>query len=147
MSFHLKMYVIADAVLVLKMSFLMSLFAVVEFLPDGLSYYPILYFNDYWNLNQDYMPINSSTKSVFSIHATSFDWFTVVNVFCPTSVDNIWAAITFWEISGKIVGNVLCCIFVISKLIWAVFRDGLRLTCLFLRLDLGLYECVVHGVS
>jgi len=36
---------------------------VVEFLPDGLSYYPILYFNDYWNLNQDYMPVNSSTKS------------------------------------------------------------------------------------
>jgi len=51
----------------------MSVFAVVEFLPDGLSYYPILYFNDYWNLNQDYMPINSSTKSVlFSIHSASF---------------------------------------------------------------------------
>lgn len=34
----------------------------VEFLEDGLSYYPVLYFNDYWNLNQDYMPLNSSTK-------------------------------------------------------------------------------------
>jgi len=38
------------------------LFTDVEFLPDGLSYYPVLYFNDYWNLNQDYMPINSTTK-------------------------------------------------------------------------------------
>ena len=37
-------------------------FVDVEFLPDGLSYYPILYFNDYWNLNQDYMPVNSTTK-------------------------------------------------------------------------------------
>lgn len=40
------------------------LFTDVEFLPDGLSYYPILFFNDYWNLNQDYMPLNSSTKWV-----------------------------------------------------------------------------------
>lgn len=52
---------------ILKLTFLMSVLnAVVEFLPDGLSYYPILYFNDYWNLNQDYMPINSSTKSVIT---------------------------------------------------------------------------------
>jgi len=42
----------------------MCVFTDVEFLEDGLSYYPVLYFNDYWNLNQDYMPLNSSTKSV-----------------------------------------------------------------------------------
>ena len=34
----------------------------VEFIPDGSPhYYPILYFNDYWNMNSDYMPINEST--------------------------------------------------------------------------------------
>jgi hypothetical protein len=34
----------------------------IDFVPDGMAYYPIVYFNDYWNLNQDYMPINSTTK-------------------------------------------------------------------------------------
>jgi len=48
--------------------YLLCVLADVEFLPDGLSYYPVLYFNDYWNLNQDYMPINSSTKSVSRLH-------------------------------------------------------------------------------
>ncbi|XP_013401359.1 cleft lip and palate transmembrane protein 1 [Lingula anatina] len=34
----------------------------VEFLPDGSKYLPILYYNDYWNLNSDYQPINDTVK-------------------------------------------------------------------------------------
>ncbi|ESO06447.1 hypothetical protein HELRODRAFT_64937 [Helobdella robusta] len=34
----------------------------VVFLPGDIHYYPILYFNDYWNLNSEYTPINSTTK-------------------------------------------------------------------------------------
>jgi len=33
----------------------------VDFLPGNSFYYPVLYFNDYWNLNSEYMPINSTT--------------------------------------------------------------------------------------
>ncbi|XP_052697310.1 putative lipid scramblase CLPTM1 [Crassostrea angulata] len=33
----------------------------IEFLPGTDNYQPILYFNDYWNLNTDYMPINQTT--------------------------------------------------------------------------------------
>lgn len=33
----------------------------LEFNSEG-NYLPILYFNDYWNLNKDYHPINDTTK-------------------------------------------------------------------------------------
>ena len=33
----------------------------MEFTPSLQQYKPILWLNDYWNLNRDYMPINSST--------------------------------------------------------------------------------------
>ncbi|KAH9488723.1 Cleft lip and palate transmembrane protein 1 like protein [Bulinus truncatus] len=36
----------------------------IEFLPDADKYYPVIYLNDYWNLNVDYMPINDTTKSL-----------------------------------------------------------------------------------
>ena len=36
----------------------------IEFDSESGGYYPILYLNDYWNLAQDYMPINDTTKSV-----------------------------------------------------------------------------------
>lgn len=39
----------------------MNVFADLVFNADG-DYYPILYFNDYWNLNKDYMPLNESTE-------------------------------------------------------------------------------------
>ncbi|XP_060084334.1 putative lipid scramblase CLPTM1 [Ylistrum balloti] len=34
----------------------------VEFVPGTNKYFPVLYFNQYWNLNTDYQPINSSVK-------------------------------------------------------------------------------------
>ena len=34
----------------------------MEFDDSNSNYYPILYFNDYWNLAQDYMPVNDTTK-------------------------------------------------------------------------------------
>ena len=33
----------------------------VEFTPSLQQYKPIMWLNDYWNLNRDYMPINSTT--------------------------------------------------------------------------------------
>ncbi|KAK0046519.1 cleft lip and palate transmembrane protein 1 isoform X2 [Biomphalaria pfeifferi] len=34
----------------------------IEFLPGSNKYYPVIYLNEYWNLNADYMPINDTTK-------------------------------------------------------------------------------------
>ena len=39
-----------------------SLYTVIEFIPGTDKYFPILYFNDYWNLNSDYQPINDTCK-------------------------------------------------------------------------------------
>ncbi|KAH3847763.1 putative lipid scramblase CLPTM1 [Dreissena polymorpha] len=36
----------------------------VDFVPGENKYYPVLYFNDYWNLNSDYMPINDTIKEL-----------------------------------------------------------------------------------
>lgn len=36
----------------------------VEFVPGGEFYYPVIYFNDYWNLNTDYQPINDTVKKL-----------------------------------------------------------------------------------
>ncbi|XP_069117157.1 putative lipid scramblase CLPTM1 [Argopecten irradians] len=34
----------------------------VEFVPGTNKYFPVLYFNQYWNLNTDYQPINDTVK-------------------------------------------------------------------------------------
>ena len=34
----------------------------IDFYPGANKYYPVIYLNDYWNLNSDYMPINHTTK-------------------------------------------------------------------------------------
>ncbi|CAI5455382.1 unnamed protein product [Caenorhabditis angaria] len=36
----------------------------VKFSPGGESYKPILFFNNYWNLGADYMPINETVKQI-----------------------------------------------------------------------------------
>ena len=36
----------------------------IRFSDDGKHYWPILYFNDYWNLNSEYMPINDTTPTL-----------------------------------------------------------------------------------
>lgn len=36
----------------------------IEFEPSTGKYYPIVFMNDYWNLQRDYQPINDSVKSV-----------------------------------------------------------------------------------
>ena len=36
----------------------------VEFTPSLQNYKPILWINDYWNLNRDYQPINTSTPTL-----------------------------------------------------------------------------------
>ncbi|PVD26713.1 hypothetical protein C0Q70_14391 [Pomacea canaliculata] len=34
----------------------------IDFYPGTNKYYPVIYLNDYWNLNSDYMPINHTVK-------------------------------------------------------------------------------------
>ncbi|KAK6181369.1 hypothetical protein SNE40_009235 [Patella caerulea] len=34
----------------------------IDFVPDSNEYYPVVYFNDYWNLQRDYLPVNETTK-------------------------------------------------------------------------------------
>ena len=41
----------------------------IRFSNDGKNYWPILYFNDYWNLNVEYMPINDTTTTL-TLHVT-----------------------------------------------------------------------------
>lgn len=36
----------------------------VQFSPNGNTYYPILFANDYWNMMRDYQPINQTTKKL-----------------------------------------------------------------------------------
>lgn len=36
----------------------------VEIIPELNQYYPIVYINDYWNMNSEYLPINSSTSEL-----------------------------------------------------------------------------------
>ena len=36
--------------------------SVVEFDPETGGYYPVLYINNYWNLAQDYIPLNDTTR-------------------------------------------------------------------------------------
>jgi len=36
-------------------------FSDIQFLPESNKYQPVLFYNEYWNLNSEYMPINSST--------------------------------------------------------------------------------------
>ncbi|XP_063426507.1 putative lipid scramblase CLPTM1 [Mytilus trossulus] len=36
----------------------------VEFVPGGEFYYPVIYFNDYWNLNTEYQPLNDTVKKL-----------------------------------------------------------------------------------
>lgn len=44
-------------------SFLVDL----KFVPDQPYYYPLVYFNSYWNLDRDYIPINSTIQWEFAV--------------------------------------------------------------------------------
>ncbi|OQV13471.1 Cleft lip and palate transmembrane protein 1-like protein [Hypsibius exemplaris] len=62
----------------------------LEFNAAG-DYFPILYFNDYWNLNKDYMPINETTKTLnltLSYYPLSlFRW----QLYVSQSMSNKWS--------------------------------------------------------
>uniref|UniRef100_A0A0X3Q0C2 Cleft lip and palate transmembrane protein 1 homolog n=1 Tax=Schistocephalus solidus TaxID=70667 RepID=A0A0X3Q0C2_SCHSO len=36
----------------------------IRFYPLTNQYYPVVYFNDYWNLNEEYMPVNATTPEL-----------------------------------------------------------------------------------
>lgn len=62
----------------------------IQFNESGTGYYPVLYLNDYWNLAQEYMPLNNTMKNV-SVHLTytplSFFRF---QLYASMTRDNPW---------------------------------------------------------
>lgn len=69
----------------------------VHFSEDGDLYYPILFFNDYWNMMRDYQPINSTTK-VLDLSLTYqplslFKW----QLYAAQAAKNKWTSNLFGE--------------------------------------------------
>ncbi|KAK7493479.1 hypothetical protein BaRGS_00015379 [Batillaria attramentaria] len=64
----------------------------IEFYPGGNKYYPVIYLNDYWNLNSDYMPINVTTKmlnlSLTYSPISLFKW----QMYAAQSMRNKWSS-------------------------------------------------------
>lgn len=64
----------------------------VQFMPGGNTYLPILYLNDYWNMNRDYQPINDTVKEL-ELHLTFqplslFKW----QLYAAQGMKNQWGA-------------------------------------------------------
>lgn len=64
----------------------------VQFMPGGNTYLPILYLNDYWNLNREYQPINDTVKEL-ELHLTFqplslFKW----QMYAAQAMKNQWGA-------------------------------------------------------
>ena len=47
-----------------KLPFHIFIYTDIEFNSTGDGYFPILYINDYWNLAQEYTPLNDTVKLV-----------------------------------------------------------------------------------
>lgn len=73
----------------------------INFHPSGQSYLPILFLNDYWNMNRDYQPINETTKelelSLTFQPLSLFKW----QIYAAQSVKNKWANNMFGEVLGS----------------------------------------------
>lgn len=64
----------------------------VTFSPNGNTYYPIVFLNDYWNMGRDYTPINETVKSL-PLHLTFqplslFKW----QLYAAQSMKNKWTS-------------------------------------------------------
>lgn len=64
----------------------------IHFLPGGTSYKPILYMNDFWNMQRDYQPLNDTIEHVelrLTYQPLSlFKW----QIYAAQSVRNKWTA-------------------------------------------------------
>ncbi|XP_055837143.1 putative lipid scramblase CLPTM1 [Episyrphus balteatus] len=70
----------------------------VQFIESGRTYLPILFINDYWNLQREYTPINQTTPAL-ELHLTyqplsMFKW----QLYAAQSMKNKWAGGMFGEI-------------------------------------------------
>ncbi|XP_055920317.1 putative lipid scramblase CLPTM1 [Eupeodes corollae] len=70
----------------------------VQFIESGRTYLPILFINDYWNLQREYTPINATTPEL-ELHLTyqplsMFKW----QLYAAQSMKNKWAGGMFGEI-------------------------------------------------
>ena len=69
----------------------------VHFSKDGSHYWPILYYNDYWNLNTDYMPINETTPelalTVSYAPMSLFKW----QMYAAQGMRNKWYSSRIWR--------------------------------------------------
>nr|CAX73746.1 Cleft lip and palate transmembrane protein 1 homolog [Schistosoma japonicum] len=66
---NLTIHLVDDHSLWVKGSVPIPLDQFIEFYSPTNEYYPVVYLNDYWNLNEDYKPVNESTP-VLPIHIT-----------------------------------------------------------------------------
>lgn len=72
----------------------------VKFMPGGATYLPILYLNDYWNMQRDYMPINDTVQEL-ELHLTFqplslFKW----QLYAAHSMKNQWGSM-FGEVLAQ----------------------------------------------
>ncbi|XP_055299231.1 putative lipid scramblase CLPTM1 [Sitodiplosis mosellana] len=69
----------------------------IQFSEDDLTYYPIIFFNDYWNMLRDYQPINSTTKildlSLTYQPLSLFKW----QLYAAQAAKNKWTSSIFGE--------------------------------------------------
>lgn len=63
----------------------------VDFYEPTNEYYPIVFFNDYWNLNEDYKPVNQTTPTLqFSLTVSPLSLFKFQIYAAQTSKKNFW---------------------------------------------------------
>lgn len=69
-----------------------SSFLDIHFLPSGSSYKPILYVNDFWNMQRDYQPLNNTVEQLelrLTYQPLSlFKW----QIYAAQSVRNKWTS-------------------------------------------------------
>ncbi|EFN88050.1 Cleft lip and palate transmembrane protein 1-like protein, partial [Harpegnathos saltator] len=73
----------------------------IHFLPGGNTYKPIIYINDFWNMQRDYQPLDNTTKQLelrLTYQPLSlFKW----QIYAAQSVRNKWTASFMGEVSGE----------------------------------------------
>ncbi|KAF0287196.1 Cleft lip and palate transmembrane protein 1 [Amphibalanus amphitrite] len=64
----------------------------IHFTPSGERYRPILFINDYWNLNKDYMPINDTMKELQLLLTFQPITFFKFQLYSSMGMRNKWTA-------------------------------------------------------
>ncbi|XP_037090687.1 cleft lip and palate transmembrane protein 1 homolog [Pollicipes pollicipes] len=73
----------------------------LQFTPSGERYRPILFINDYWNLNKDYFPLNDTMKELellLTFHPITFFKF---QLYSSMGMRNKWTASLLGDAAGE----------------------------------------------